>query len=285
MKLFISISLISFVLFTSCLDKTTKVENGIVSVNNVHLHQEQLQKAIPAGLTKEDSLEFISQYIENWAKEQVLVQKAEDVLPAESRNVNDQLEKYRKSLLIYAFEQAFLENRLDTVISQKEIEAYYQNNLKDFELKGFIIKGYYASFNADSLATEQLNQWYKLKEADDYINLNSFSQINALDYYLDTVAWIYFDKVLEKIPLEGSIHKSSFIKHKKQIKFEDNGIAYYLNIVDSKLEDEVSPLSFEIDKIKAIIINKRTQKIRRDLSANLYEDALKSKKVIFYNKK
>ncbi len=270
---------------TSCTEKTRKVKNGLASVNNVHLYQNQLEKEIPTGLTKEDSLEFIEQYIQNWAKEQVLVQKAEEVLPAENRALDDQLEKYRKSLLIYAFEQAFLENRLDTTISQEEIEEYYNNNIKDFVLKGFIIKGYYASFKADSLESKDLDQWYKLKEAEDYVNLNSFSQINALNYHLDTTDWIYFDKVLEKLPLEGSIHKSSFIKHKGKIKFEDNGIAYYLNIVDSKLADEISPLSFEIDKIKAIIINKRTQKIRRDLSIDLYDDALKAKKVIFYNKK
>lgn len=284
MRFIISISFISSLFLVSCAEKSREVKNGIVSVNNVHLYSAQLQKVIPPGLTNEDSVEFVEQYIQNWAKEQILVQKAEEVLPAENKDLNYQLEKYRKSLLIYAFEQAFLENRLDTNISQKEIESYYQENIKDFALKGYIIKGYYASFKADSLDYKNLNKWYKLKEADDYINLNSFSQINALSFHLDTTDWVYFGKVLEKLPLEGNIHKSSFIKHKKKINFIENGIAYYLNIIDSKLEDEVSPLSFEIDKIKAIILNKRTQKIRRDLSINLYEDALKSKKIIYYNK-
>ncbi len=273
------------IFFTSCVNKTQQVKEGIARENNVHLYQEQLSREIPRGLTKEDSLEFIEQYVINWAKEQILVQKAEEELPLKSKNVNIQLEKYRKSLLIYTFEQAYIENRLDTVISQDEIEEYYQKNLKDFVLKGYIIKGYYGSFNSENIETKNLDKWYKLKEKDDYVQLNSFSQINAIDYYLDTTNWIYFDKVLEKIPLEGSIHKSSFVKHKKKIKFEENGISYYLNIMDSKLEDEVSPLEFEIEKMKAIILNKRTQKIRRDLSTSLYEDALKAKQIIYYNKK
>lgn len=277
------IFLIFSVLLFACNEKKQPIKEGLASVGNVHLYQEHLLSEIPDGLSSEDSLDFVEQYIQNWIKEQVVLQKAEEVLPQESKDVSRRLEKYRKSLLIYTYEQAYIQDRLDTAITNLEIETYYQKNKKDFTLKGFIVKGYYASFT-DSLDLTNVDEWYLLKKEEDYINLQSFSQLNAEDYYLDTVNWIYFDNVLEKIPLEGSIHKTSFVKRKKKIKFEDNGLVYYLNIVDSKLEDELSPLEFEREKIKSIIINKRTQKLRKELIENLYNDAVKQKEVKIYNK-
>lgn len=256
----------------------------VASVNNAVLYQENLDKSIPEGITGDDSIAFVEQFIENWTREQVILQKAEEVLPEESKDVAQRLENYRKSLLIYSYEQAYLESRLDTIVTEKEIENYYKTHQKEFTLKGYIIKGYFAQFS-DSINNEEVKTWYQLKEEDDFINLKSFSQMNAIDYHLDTTNWIYFDKVLEKIPLENNIHKSSFIKYKKKINFEENNIAYYLNITDSKLEDELSPLIFETGKIKAIILNQRTQQLRKDLNNNLYKDAMKKQQIIIYNKK
>lgn len=272
------------ILLLSCNNTDQLKKSDIVaSVNAVSLSKEELIKHIPEGLEAQDSLLFVNQYILTWTKEQVVLQKAEEVLPKESKDVSQRLESYRKSLLIYTYEQAYLADRLDTVITNDEVLEYYETHPKQFTLKGYIIKGYFAQF-PDSTDKTNLNIWYSLKESGDYINLKSFSQVNAIDYHLDTTNWIYFDKVLEKIPLENNIHQSSFIKKKKKITFEENNIQYYLNIVDYRLEDELSPLAFETDKIKTIILNQRTQNLRLKLNEDLYNDALKKQQIIIYNK-
>lgn len=282
-KLLLLIGLV--LLFLSCEDgKLEEKITKIASVNSAVLSQRELIDAIPNGLNEEDSLTFVDQYIENWTREQVILQKAEDVLSEEGKDVAERLEKYRKSLLIYSYEQAYLADRLDTVITAEEIKEYYNNHQKDFTLKGYIIKGYFGQFK-DSINTKNLSSWYKLKSNEDYINTLSFSQINAIDYQLDTANWIYFDKVLEKIPLENNIHKSSFIKYKKNIDFEEDGIHYFVNITDSKLEDELSPLVFEKEKIKSIILNQRTQKTIKKLNDELYKDAIKQQQIIIHTKK
>ncbi len=283
-QLVIYITAISFLL--GCNSEATTKSNTpkIASVGEAILYADELVQKIPKGLSGEDSLAFIEQYISTWTKEQVILQKAEEVLPEESKNVTERLEDYRKSLLIHSYQQAYIENRLDTTISEREIEQYYNDNKKDFALNGYIIKGYYAQF-PDSIERKELNQWYKLKQTDDYPMLQAFSQINAIDYHLDTTNWIYFDQVMDKLPLENNIHISSFIKYKKHITFEDNNTAYYLNVVDYKVKDETSPLVFEKEKIKTILLNQRTQQLRKELNESLYQDALNKQQVIIYNKK
>jgi len=278
--------LIGLVIFISSCegDKNEEKIAKIASVNAAVLSQKELTEAIPNGLNKEDSLSFVDQYIENWTREQVILQKAEEVLSEEGKNVAERLEKYRKSLLIYSYEQAYLEDRLDTIITEEEIKEYYDNHKKDFTLKGYIVKGYFGQFK-NAIDIKDLKSWYRLKSDEDYINTLSFSQINAIDYQLDTTKWIYFDKVLEKIPLENNIHKNSFIKYKKNIDFEEDGIYYFVNITDSKLEDELSPLVFEKEKIKSIILNQRTQKTIKKLNDELYKDAMKQQQIIIHTKK
>ena len=276
--------LLLILLVLSCSnDDQLKESDLMASVNSTNLSRDELTKHIPEGLATEDSISFVNQYIQTWTKEQVVLQKAEEILPEESKDVAQRLENYRKSLLIYTYEQAYLEDRLDTIITIEEVNEYYTTHPKDFTLKGYIIKGYFAQF-PDSIDNANLDLWYRLKEQDDYINLKSISQMKAIDYHLDTTNWIYFDKVLEKIPLENNIHKSSFIKNKKKITFNENKVNYYLNIVDYRLEDELSPLAFETEKIKTIILNQRTQDLRKKLNEDLYNDALKKQQIIIYNK-
>lgn len=277
--------ILGFLAISSC-NTTTKEDNSIklASVGSTFLYEEELFNKLPQGLNPKDSISFVSQYIDNWTKEQVILQKAEEVLSEESKNVNERLENYRKSLIIHTYEQAYIENRLDTIILEEEIEQYYNENKKDFALKGYIIKAYHGTF-PDSLDLTNLNSWYKLQHVDDYPSLQGFSQIHSNNYHLDTTNWIYFDQVLEKIPLENNIHISSFIKNKKDIHFVENNNAYYLNVLDFKLKDDISPLAFERDKIKTIILNQRTQKLRKELNENLYKDALNKQDIVIYNKK
>lgn len=271
-----------FIIFGCKNNESNNKSTKLAKVNNAILYEDDLLNQIPKGLGKEDSTMFVEQFIYNWTKEQVVLQKAEEVLPEENKNVRKRLESYRKSLIIHTYEQAYIESRLNTEVTQNEIESYYNNNSEDFTLKGYIIKGYFASF-PDSIDRKELNSWYKLKEKEDYTSLKSFSHINAIEYHIDTSNWFYFDKVLEKIPLENNIHISSFIKKKRNIKFEENGIAYYVNVIDYKLKDEPSPLAFEKEKIKTIIINQKTQKLRQELNDNLYKDALNKHQITIYD--
>lgn len=271
--------------FASCTSSVKENDaTKVASVGDAVLYEGELLKQIPAGFNQDDSTTFIEQYIDTWTKEQVVLQKAEEVLPEESKNVQKRLENYRKSLIIHTYEQAYIENRLDTTVTPQEIEQYYNENKKDFALKGYIVKAYFGAF-PDTIELTDLNNWYKLKTADDYFSLQGYSQIQALNYHLDTTNWIFFDKVLEKIPLENNIHISSFIKSKKNIHFIENNTAYYLNVLDYKLKDEISPIAFEKEKIKTIILNQRTQKLRKELNDNLYMDALNKQRIIIYNKK
>lgn len=111
----------------------------IAKVNEAYLLEEQLLRDFPDELTGEDSINFRNQYIDNWVKEQVLLQMAENELPETKKDVDYQLQKYRNSLLIYEYEKQYISERLDTNVAFSEIEKFYNENQDEF-FEGFYCK-------------------------------------------------------------------------------------------------------------------------------------------------
>lgn len=275
--------LCSIPLLYSCSeDESENTEKVIAAVNETNLTEAELLYHLPEGLSESDSLQFVENYIDQWVQEQVVYQKAKEVLPEKSQNVDFQLEDYKRSLLIYTYEQHYIEDRLDTVVPMSEIEAYYDENLEDFVLKDYIVKAVYAKYTNNTPELVDVDNWYKLKKEDDWINLQSHANLYSIKFFNDTSNWVFFDDILSEVPLTD-INKETFIRKKKNITFEDGDMVYYLNVIDSKLQDEVSPLEFEKDKIRGILINIRMNELRKELKSELYKDAQNANIIKIYN--
>ena len=266
-----ALSLVTFLI--SCSEEEVESnEKSIASVNDAQLTESELLYHLPEGLSPEDSLQFVESYTEQWIQEQVVYQKAMEVLPEKSQNVDYQLEDYKRSLLIYTYEQYYIQDRLDTAVPMAEIQAYYDENAEDFILKDYIVKAVYAKYTPATPDLDKVDQWYKFKKEDDWISLQSHANLYSVKFFNDTSNWIFFDDILQDVPLTD-INKDYFIRKNKSITFEDEGMVYYLNVIDSKLQDEISPIEFEYDKIRGIILNIRMNELRKELKNELLKDA------------
>lgn len=279
---FISALCVTSLLLSCSEEEAENNEKIIASVNDVNLTESELLYHLPEGLSEEDSLQFVETYTDQWIQEQVVYQKAKEVLPEKSQNVDYQLEDYKRSLLNYTYEQYYIQDRLDTVVPMSEIEAYYQDNLEDFVLKDYIVKAVYAKYTINTPELTDVDNWYKLKKEDDWINLQSHANLYSVKFFNDTSNWVFFDDILSDVPLTD-INKETFIRKKKNITFEEGEMVYYLNVIDSKLQDEVSPLEFEYDKIRGILINIRMNELRKELKSELYKDAQNANIIKIYN--
>ena len=253
----------------------------VARVGSVYLYEEVLDKDVQSGLGKEDSLLFRDQLINNWIEEQIVLQKAEEVLPQDAKDVKDRLENYRKSLIIYAYEQQFIKERLDTAVSSIEIEEYYAAHKDDFMLKDYIVKALYLKISKETPDIEKPQLHFKLEQEADVNEMRYYADLYAVQFHYNPDQWLFFEDVLKVIPLEG-INTESFLRKKKKIMFEDENFIYFVNITDFMLKDAISPLSFEKEKIKTILLNLRTIDLRNKLREDLYNDAIKAQQVETY---
>ena len=240
---------------------------------------DELRKEPSADI--KDSVEFVKQFVDKWTREEVIIQRALLELPDEALNVERQLEDYKKSLIIYAYEKELIKKNLDTLVTDQEIQEYYSENQENFKLQDYIVKVFYLKVSKEAPKLDELRKWYKLKNEDDSENLLSYAPVHSINYYFDEKNWVYFDDVLKVIPLTD-INKSSFIRNMRKVTFQEGDFVYFLNIRDYRLKDAVSPLSLEKDKIKSIILNIRANRLKKKIREELYNDAKKNQEIETY---
>ena len=277
-----SLIVLGVINIVSCDSKEVVQEKvKVARVGSVYLYEEVLDKDVQSGLGKEDSLLFRDQLINNWIEEQIVLQKAEEVLPQDAKDVKDRLENYRKSLTIYAYEQQFIKERLDTTVSSMEIEEYYAAHKDDFMLKDYIVKALYLKVSKETPDIEKPQLHFKLEQEADVNEMRYYADLYAVQFHYNPDQWLFFEDVLKVIPLEA-VNTESFLRKKKKIMFEDGNFIYFVNITDFMLKDAISPLSFEKEKIKTILLNLRTIDLRNKLREDLYNDAIKAQQVETY---
>ncbi|MCX6291982.1 MAG: hypothetical protein NT126_09500 [Bacteroidetes bacterium] len=250
-------------------------KNAIARVYDLYLFPEDLVGIVPAGSSRQDSITATKNFIQNWIRRKVVLRKAEDNLDNEKKDVEKQLEEYRNSLVTYAYEKALIEQKLDTNISQKEIEDFYLNNQNNFELKDNIIKVIYLKLNKKSPKIERAKQWYKSDIKKDRALLTDYCHQYALNYYLDDNVWLQFDDLLKEIPIK-TYDKEQFLQNNRNIEMEDSLNIYLVSIKGFKIKNSVSPLSFEENNIRTMILNQRKLKLIDQMEQQAFEHAKKN---------
>ncbi len=256
-------------------------KHAIAKVNNQFLYLEDLDGVVPKDASEEDSTLLMDNYIQSWIKENLILQKAELHLKENQKDFNKQLEDYRKSLIIYSYEKELIKQKLDTTVSLEEIESYYEQNKRRFVLKDDIVKVKYLKVLKTAPKVKKIRKLYKSNKPEDNELLKELAHQYSEKFHLDDSLWILFDELKMEVPLQAS-QSQGFLKNVKNIEVDDSLSFYFVTIKDYKLEKDVSPLSFELNNIKNIIINKRKLKLINKIKAELYQEAFLDKDIEIY---
>lgn len=244
----------------------------IARVHDNYLYTNDLEELIPQNLTQIDSLALVNDYIEKWVKQQLILAQAEANLTNEEKNVEKQINDYRTSLLVFKYEQNLIQQKLDTVITQEEIDSYYENNLSNFILAEHLIKGLYIKLPINTSDIWKVRRWYRSDKEEDVKKLEAFCYQYAEEVdYFDT-DWIIYNALTAKLPKLYSSASNNF--QKGYIEVKDDEFHYFVRISDYKLEGKTAPVEYVQDKIKSIILNKRKINYINHLEADIYNDAL-----------
>jgi hypothetical protein len=210
-----------------------------------------------------------------------MIQKAEKNLSKEQNEIEKQVEEYKNSLLIFKYQQNFIDQNLDTVISQEQLQECYLQFAQDFKLDFEVIKGLFIKISKDVPNLYKVRNWYRSNDEKKSRKLDSFCNKNAEIYNDFDNDWINFSELIKDIPFHFSDNEI-FLKYNKSYEARDSLFRYFLNITDYKLKNDTAPIIFVENKLKKIIINKRKLQIIKELEKNIYQDALNSKKILIY---
>ena len=245
----------------------------IARVYDKTLSLKELQQALPLGLSPKDSTALAKDFIDQWIKRNLVLKRAESNLTENQKDVSQQLEDYRVSLLIFAYERELIRQKLDTTINPSEIELYYKQNSANFELRSNIIRLKYIKLPIKTPNADKAKRWFLSTMPDDFKRLEQFVNLYAVNFLLDDSNWLLLDDVIKEIPI-GDYSIADFNSNKRFLELDDKDYHYLVSINGFMVKDSNAPLSFEQENIRNIILNKRKIKLVEQMQLDAFNDAM-----------
>ena len=249
------------VAFTAC--KPTDKEKPLLRVFDNYLYPSDIEGLVKGNVSKEDSIAIVENYISQWIQQMVVLDKAKNNI---TKSFDKELQSYKNSLITYEYEQTMIKQLLDTSVSDTEIQQYYEANKENFVLKNNIVRMIYVRIDKNSPSMSM----FESEEITDgvLVNIQKLASIHANEYFFDTQVWVPFSDFQRIVPIE-TYNEEMYIKQNRNIFITGDTTSYMARILDFKIVDDISPLSFEYSNIKNIILNKRKiaiiDKMQQDL--------------------
>ena len=265
---------ITFLLLMAGCDYFQKSSKEVVVAEcyGKYLYESDLIGIVPEGATIMDSIQRVSTFIDSWFRRQVLIHQAESNLNMEELDLKKQLDEYRNSLVIYAYETQLINQKLDTVVSEDEIAEYYEQHKEDFQLRNTMVRVAYVIIPEDS---KQKATFQKLMSDPDTLllqNIDVLAMYYAAKSYLDVDHWMRLDELTNIVPIE-IFNAESFLKKNKFVCFDMNEYTYMVRFVEYLLEESISPLDMVRNNIKSVILAQRKKALLDKMQASVYEKA------------
>jgi hypothetical protein len=279
MNRFLISAFIALLFLTAC-NSSPESDRGAVLAKAYgnYLYESDIEGVVPVGTSVNDSIMLVKNFIDNWLRKRILVRQAERNLTPAQTDFSKKLEDYRNSLIVYTYETELIRQKLDTVVTEREIERYYEENKSNFELKYNIVKVVYAVLPSDSRELGRFRKLLKNRTILNLDSLNTLAQRHAIAYYLDEENWINFDELLLQIPLVA-YNQEVFLNNNRYVEFIDEPFVYLVLFRDFMIRESLSPLEFEYANIRDIILNKRKLELLKEMHQEVYEKALRNNEI------
>ena len=256
-----------------CRDYLVKSDRRVVAeCYGNKLYEEDLAGVVPSDANRMDSLSRVNAFVDSWIRRQLLIHQAEKNLTPEQLDFSKQLQDYRNSLIIYAYETQLIEQYLDTIVGEEEIMAYYEEHKENFQLRSNMVKVAYVILPQDTKHEKEFRQLMSARDTLLLSQLDVMASHAAVASFLDVDQWVRLDDLLTQVPIE-IYNVESFLKKNRFVAFEKDNLLYMVRFEDYLLEESVTPLELESDNIKNIILLKRNKDLLSKMNEDLFGKA------------
>ena len=273
--LFISISILIF----SCSNINNDNSNDLIArAGENFLYQNNL----PSFSSRQDSLLRYKNFIELWAKEKLLYDLSITNLSQSKKNELDLLiEKFKIDLYINSYKDLIVNSRIDSIVTNEEIESYYNANIDNFTLNETLLKYRYLKVPSDNININRIRRYIQRLSNDDRDFLDSLN-FQFAELKLNDSVWFAERDVISSIEFINQTNKSNFMRVNRLYEIKDDQYINYFIVKDLLKSGNIPPLSYLYDRIKLNIINQRKIDLIENINKEILNDALKSSKYEIY---
>ncbi|MFQ3368812.1 MAG: hypothetical protein ACI8PF_000089 [Flavobacteriaceae bacterium] len=274
--------LIVFFLFFSCdnyFKKNSTID--IARVEDDFLSQSEVDEIFDSSTNFTDSTIILNNYINNWAANKLLIQRALINLPEENQNmIHELVNNYRNDILINSYVDALINSNMNLEILPSELDSLYKEYKETFKLSEELFKFSFIYLPKVNPDIRLFKSKLKRSNNDDIQYLDSLSfQYNR--YSLNDTVWRNKNELFYQLPKLRKVN-NNLLKKPNFIEMKDSLGLYLINIKKVLKINQYAPLEYVSETLRRMIINKRKLIFIDQLRKDITKDAIKNKSFEIY---
>ena len=277
-----SFLLILFLFSVSCNQFKVSKEEVIARVGSVYLYRTDLEKELDLFINKDDSILNTRNFIDQWARNQIILEQAKINLNLEEIESLDALiDQYKIDLYSNTYKQTVLNKSIDTIISVQELDSFLIQNQSIFKLNSPLYQVRYIQLPHDNVDVNEIKRSFQRFNTEDVYFLDSLSFQFTNHILVDSV-WINKSNLLSEISFLNQENLNKYIKKSQFFEIEDSLGVYLFFVKNHLMKGDIPPNEVLSPTIKNIILNQRKLKFNKQFEKDILHDAIKSKTYEIY---
>lgn len=280
-KIFLFIS-VSAAVAISCEQSyigTQQEESNLARVGNQYLTLQEAKKHIPAFVYKEDSIQALQQFREQWVQRQLMHKQAEELGIMEEESIQQKIQRAKEEVIQEALRSYIIKNEIDTIVTEQEALSYFEQNKSHFILdEAYVQFRHLRTPNVEDAraAKQALRDELPWKEVADSFSTNPEQAIRNAERHFPISMALNEIEVMNRYLRTINIGEISAIQR-------EGGDYHFVQLTDKREQGEHPDPEWIMDKIKSwIVLNKRQRKFSSYLK-NLYLKAESNNEIETYD--
>jgi len=262
---------------------TDETRTAVARAGDRVLYLDQIPSGLLAeGMSREDSTSAVQSYIRQWARKELMALRAEESLTPEYKaEVNRQLNEMRNNLLIYQYQHQMIIQKMDTTVTDNEVQDYYVSNLSTFTLTSNLVRALYIKVPEEMSELDRIRKLYRSQESGDIQELEDICTRFGLRFEDYNDEWIPFTQLLMEVPFE-SVDQEQWLARNSAVELKDDRFSYFMAIREYRLRNSVAPFEYIRGQIRTIILNNRRNDFLQKLEDGIYNEAMSNNTLKLY---
>ena len=264
----------------SYVDRAAVTRDALATIGDTHLYKDEVDIVYAQQGRGIDSASFVQDYVQRWAVDVLFHEKAKENV-ASTAEIDRMVEKYRESLIQNLYQDRLITQQLVPTITAEEVREFYEKEQSLFELTEPYVKGFYVKLPYKNSKIRDVRNRCLRRGQDDLEELERLCSENGYEYQFFMEEWLPFVDLAHRTPLTEQQLMDRLLR-KEIIEFTEGKFAYFV-CADSILKrNDIKPIEMVSDEIKELLINSKKARFIKQMKRSLYEEALKSGRVILY---
>ena len=275
-------AILALLTMTSC---KHEVEHGgktpLVQVGDNFLYLEEVTQALPYGISGNDSVAMVAEFVRKWVEEQILYEKAEHNVKGDER-IERMVADYRRTLVLNNYEHMLLQQKMPEELSEEELQKYYNDNKQLFILEEPVVKGVFIKAPLTSPGLKDLKRWYKDNSDESLEQLEAYAFRNAVIYDYFYEHWVPLSYLEGKIFVDLAALANDFAAQ-RDIEVKDEEYCYLLHIEDYVMKGQAKPYDLARHEIIDLLANSRKVEFMDRVKKDLYNQSVEKNRIKYYD--